>query len=84
MGAGPWRVVVGLRAGSSASGSPAGAIGGATARPSTASPSPSRVPCPPRGRRPELTEGPYYVNENLDRSDIRIDTSDGSVSEAPS
>ncbi len=30
---------------------------------------------------PELTEGPYYVDENLDRSDIRIDTSDGSVSE---
>ena len=30
---------------------------------------------------PELTEGPYYVNENLDRSDIRIDTADGSVSE---
>lgn len=30
---------------------------------------------------PELTEGPYYVNENLERSDIRVDTSDGSVSE---
>jgi protocatechuate 3,4-dioxygenase beta subunit len=30
---------------------------------------------------PELTEGPYYVNENLDRSDIRIDTSDGSTTE---
>src|SRR6476659_4100741 len=30
---------------------------------------------------PELTEGPYYVNENLERSDIRTDTSDGSVSE---
>jgi len=30
---------------------------------------------------PELTEGPYYVNENLDRPDIRVDTSDGSVSE---
>lgn len=30
---------------------------------------------------PELTEGPYYINENLDRSDIRIDTADGSVSE---
>src|SRR4029078_1648900 len=30
---------------------------------------------------PELTEGPYYVNEHLDRSDIRIDTSDGSTSE---
>jgi len=30
---------------------------------------------------PELTEGPYYVDEKLDRSDIRIDTADGSVSE---
>jgi protocatechuate 3,4-dioxygenase beta subunit len=28
---------------------------------------------------PELTEGPYYVNENLERSDIRIDTADGST-----
>jgi protocatechuate 3,4-dioxygenase beta subunit len=26
---------------------------------------------------PALTEGPYYVNENLDRSDIRVDTSTG-------
>jgi protocatechuate 3,4-dioxygenase beta subunit len=26
---------------------------------------------------PELTEGPYYVSENLDRSDIRVDTSTG-------
>ena len=26
---------------------------------------------------PELTEGPYYVDEKLERSDIRIDTSDG-------
>ncbi len=26
---------------------------------------------------PELTEGPYYVNENLERSDIRTDTSNG-------
>ena len=30
---------------------------------------------------PEVTEGPYYVNENLDRSDIRIDTADGSTVE---
>jgi protocatechuate 3,4-dioxygenase beta subunit len=30
---------------------------------------------------PELTEGPYYVNEKLDRSDIRTDTSNGAVSE---
>src|SRR6476659_7147462 len=27
---------------------------------------------------PELTEGPYYVNENLERSDIRVDTATGS------
>lgn len=26
---------------------------------------------------PELTEGPYYVDEQLERSDIRIDTADG-------
>lgn len=30
---------------------------------------------------PELTEGPYYVDEHLERSDIRIDTADGSVTE---
>jgi len=29
--------------------------------------------------RPELTEGPYFVDEMLNRSDIREDTSDGSV-----
>jgi protocatechuate 3,4-dioxygenase beta subunit len=28
---------------------------------------------------PELTEGPYYVDEHLDRSDIRVDTADGST-----
>ncbi len=31
--------------------------------------------------RPELTEGPYFVDEMLNRSDIREDTSDGSVTE---
>ncbi|MEU4237789.1 hypothetical protein [Actinoplanes sp. NPDC026619] len=30
--------------------------------------------------KPEMTEGPYFVDEGLNRSDIRIDTSDGSVS----
>jgi protocatechuate 3,4-dioxygenase beta subunit len=30
--------------------------------------------------RPALTEGPYFVDEKLDRSDIRSDPSDGSVS----
>ena len=29
--------------------------------------------------RPELTEGPYYVDEELNRSDLRADPSDGSV-----
>ena len=28
---------------------------------------------------PEVTEGPYYVDEHLERSDIRIDTADGST-----
>jgi protocatechuate 3,4-dioxygenase beta subunit len=30
--------------------------------------------------RPELTEGPYYVDEELLRSDIRSDPSDGTIS----
>jgi protocatechuate 3,4-dioxygenase beta subunit len=29
--------------------------------------------------KPQLTEGPYFVDERLDRSDIRTDTSDGST-----
>ena len=31
--------------------------------------------------KPEMTEGPYFVDEGLNRSDIRIDTSTGTVSE---
>jgi protocatechuate 3,4-dioxygenase beta subunit len=31
--------------------------------------------------RPEETEGPYFVDEKLDRSDIRSDPSDGSLKE---
>jgi protocatechuate 3,4-dioxygenase beta subunit len=31
--------------------------------------------------RPEMTEGPYYVDEKLNRSDIRSDPSDGTVKE---
>jgi len=31
--------------------------------------------------RPELTEGPYFVDEQLDRADIRTDSSTGTVSE---
>lgn len=31
--------------------------------------------------RPELTEGPYFVDEQLNRSDIRTNSADGSVKE---
>lgn len=31
--------------------------------------------------RPEQTEGPYFVDEKLNRSDIRLDPSDGSLKE---
>src|SRR4029079_11811637 len=83
MGAGSVAVVVAACApGSSASGSPsapATTVAGATSPSAStavvASSLPSCVVVP------ELTEGPYYVNENMDRSDIRIDTSDGSTSE---
>ena len=83
MGAGSVAVVVAACApGSSASGSPSAAatsVAGATSpSASTAAVASSLPSCVVV---PELTEGPYYVNENLDRSDIRIDTSDGSVSE---
>ncbi len=68
--------------GSAAGGPAASASGGATATAlatatavAVASSLPSCVVVP------ELTEGPYYVNEHLDRSDIRIDTADSSVSE---
>jgi protocatechuate 3,4-dioxygenase beta subunit len=83
MGAGTVAVAVAACApGSSASSSPpatgsAAAAVGSTA-PSTAAAASSLPSCVVV---PELTEGPYYVNENLDRSDIRTDTSDGSVSE---
>jgi len=83
MGAGSVAVVVAACApGSSASGSPSAAatsVAGATSpSASTAAVASSLPSCVVV---PELTEGPYYVNENLDRTDIRIDTSDGSVSE---
>jgi protocatechuate 3,4-dioxygenase beta subunit len=82
MGAGTVAVAVAACApGSSASSSPATtatAAGSATPTASTAAVASSLPSCVVV---PELTEGPYYVNENLERSDIRADTSDGSVSE---
>ena len=84
MGAGTVAVAVAACApGSSASGSPTTA--GSTAAPASSDPTASSAAAasslPSCVVVPELTEGPYYVNENLDRSDIRTDTSDGSVSE---
>jgi protocatechuate 3,4-dioxygenase beta subunit len=83
MGAGSVAVAIAACApGSSASGSPSptatGVAGTTSPNASTAAVASSLPSCVVV---PELTEGPYYVNENLDRSDIRIDTSDGSVSE---
>jgi protocatechuate 3,4-dioxygenase beta subunit len=83
MGAGTVAVAVAACApGSSASGS-AGASAGASATTGAASASTAAgaSSLPSCVVVPELTEGPYYVDENLDRSDIRIDTADGSVSE---
>lgn len=42
---------------------------------------PSVTSFPPCIVRPEQTEGPYFVDERLNRSDIRSDPSDGSVKE---
>jgi protocatechuate 3,4-dioxygenase beta subunit len=44
----------------------------------TASQAPNQPSCVVR---PEQTEGPYFVDEKLNRSDIRSDPSDGSVKE---
>jgi len=53
----------------------------ATAMPAAASPTADTAAVPSCVVRPELTEGPYFVDEKLDRSDIRSDPSNGSVKE---
>jgi protocatechuate 3,4-dioxygenase beta subunit len=58
---------------SGTTGAPAGATQAAPGTTSVASPS-----CVVK---PALTEGPYFVDEKLNRSDIRSDPSDGSVAE---
>lgn len=45
----------------------------------TASPSPTATPVPNCVASPELTEGPYFVDERLNRSDIRTDPTDGTT-----
>ncbi len=53
--------------------------GTATTPTETAGISPTSIPnCVVR---PELTEGPYFVDGRMERSDIREDTSDGSIAE---
>ena len=42
---------------------------------------PAVAALPPCIVRPEQTEGPYFVDERLNRSDLRTDPSDGSVKE---
>lgn len=51
--------------------------------PGTAAPTPTAAATsvPSCVVRPELTEGPYFVDAQLNRSDIRIEPSDGSVKE---
>jgi protocatechuate 3,4-dioxygenase beta subunit len=62
---------------------PATALAQATATlaPAPATATTSAVVVPACIVRPELTEGPYFVDEQLDRSDIRSDPGDGSVKE---
>lgn len=55
----------------------AGSAGVAAASPDSPA---SRVDCVDCVVKPEMTEGPYFVDEGLNRSDIRSDPSDGSVS----
>ncbi len=52
---------------------------GQIAATATPSPAATETPLPSCIVRPELTEGPYFVDEMLNRSDIRIDPSDGSI-----
>ncbi|MFL5735021.1 MAG: intradiol ring-cleavage dioxygenase, partial [Chloroflexia bacterium] len=51
----------------------------AAATPVAASPTADTAAVPDCVVRPALTEGPYFVDEKLNRSDIRSDPSDGSV-----
>lgn len=66
---------------------PATAVPPAASLPTTAIPDPTtalaeataNVPLPTCVVRPALTEGPYFVDERLNRSDIRTDPTDGSM-----
>ena len=55
--------------------------GMASAQTPTPSPVPSATPLPACVVVPELTEGPYFVGNDLDRSDIRVDPTDDTIKE---
>ena len=75
--------------GSSSPGAPTSATGGTSTAGSTPSSAASSALPSASGAaaipscivRPELTEGPYFVDEMLERSDIRSDPSDGTLRE---
>jgi protocatechuate 3,4-dioxygenase beta subunit len=66
---------------STSSGASASASPAATAGSSEAAGGASASALPACVVVPELTEGPYYVDVELERSDIRTNTSDGAVAE---
>jgi protocatechuate 3,4-dioxygenase beta subunit len=53
----------------------------ATAAPEAAAATSAKAAMPACVVSPEMTEGPYFVDEKLNRSDIRTNTADGSASE---
>jgi protocatechuate 3,4-dioxygenase beta subunit len=68
-------------AGTSTPAGSAAATGAASASTSAGGASASGVAAPSCIVRPALTEGPYFVDENLQRADIRSDPASGTVKE---
>ncbi|MFN8527669.1 MAG: intradiol ring-cleavage dioxygenase [Anaerolineae bacterium] len=58
-----------------------GGLSKIAAQAETATPTASATALPACVVRPAKTEGPYFVDEMLNRSDIRVDTTDGSIRE---
>jgi protocatechuate 3,4-dioxygenase beta subunit len=79
------REVIALLGGGSAALLVGGSLTSRLLAQSTATPTPAATPTaadvPACVVRPELTEGPYFVDGQLNRSDIRVDPSDDSIKE---
>lgn len=67
------------KATASAAGSPSATAATATAAASAAASATAAVAVPSCIVRPELTEGPFFVDAKLNRSDIRVEPSDNST-----